>query len=420
MHLIYRKTCRVCGSPSLTKVIDIGEQHLQGSFIKPGKEQPPMRKISTELVRCNPMVDENACGLLQTVTSVPPEILYSAYWYRSGTNQTMRDHLKGIADDAVAMIEKSEARVLDIGCNDGTLLKNYPEKYLKFGVDPSDVAQEVKDDVTVIQDIFPSAELISILAGKKLDIITSIAMFYDLEDPSAFVRNIRDMLSDDGIWIFEMSYMPLMLEMNSYDTICHEHLEYYSFSVIENMLARNNMKIVKAGFNDINGGSIRCYATHENNFNYKSKNNIKSIKNIRQQEFDLELDTDKPYQNFQNRINKHKEELSSLLKNLKSEGKSIHLYGASTKGNTILQWCGIDHSIVDYAADRNPDKDGAKTIGTDIPIISEEKSRAMKPDYYLVLPWHFKKEFLEREKAMLDKGVGFIFPLPTIEIIRND
>ncbi|MBT5303800.1 MAG: class I SAM-dependent methyltransferase [Candidatus Scalindua sp.] len=420
MHLIYRKTCRVCGSLSLTKVIDIGEQHLQGSFIKPGKEQPPMRKISTELVRCNPMVDENACGLLQTVTSVPPEILYSAYWYRSGTNQTMRDHLKGIADDAVAMIEKSEARVLDIGCNDGTLLKNYPEKYLKFGVDPSDVAQEVKDDVTVIQDIFPSAELISILAGKKLDIITSIAMFYDLEDPSAFVRNIRDMLSDDGIWIFEMSYMPLMLEMNSYDTICHEHLEYYSFSVIENMLARNNMKIVKAGFNDINGGSIRCYATHENNFNYKSKNNIKSIKNIRQQEFDLELDTDKPYQNFQNRINKHKEELSSLLKNLKSEGKSIHLYGASTKGNTILQWCGIDHSIVDYAADRNPDKDGAKTIGTDIPIISEEKSRAMKPDYYLVLPWHFKKEFLEREKAMLDKGVGFIFPLPTIEIIRND
>lgn len=419
MHLTYRKTCRICGSAALTKVIDLGEQHLQGSFIKPGKELPPMRKISTELVRCNPLVDENACGLLQTVTSVPPEILYSAYWYRSGTNQTMRDHLKGIADDAMAMVEKSEARVLDIGCNDGTLLKNYPAGYIKFGVDPSDVAQEVNGDVTVVQDVFPSPELNSILGDEKLDVITSIAMFYDLEDPSAFVKDIKSALNEDGIWIFEMSYMPAMLEMNSYDTICHEHLEYYSFAVIENMLARNGMKIVKVSFNDINGGSIRCYATHENNFKYKSKNNIESIKDIRQKEFDLELDTDKPYKNFQNRINKHKEELSSLLKKLKSEGKSIHLYGASTKGNTILQWCGIDDSIVDYAADRNPDKDGAKTIGTDIPIISEEKSRAMNPDYYLVLPWHFKAEFLEREKEAINKGTGFIFPLPEIEIIKK-
>jgi SAM-dependent methyltransferase len=419
MHLTYRKTCRICGSSALTNVIDLGEQHLQGSFIKPGKEQPPMRKISTELARCNPMVDENACGLLQTVTSVPPEILYSAYWYRSGTNQTMRDHLKGIADDAVGMIEKNNARVLDIGCNDGTLLKYYPEGYAKFGVDPSDVAQEVDRDITVVQDIFPSAELSSILDGEKLDIITSIAMFYDLEDPSAFVRSVRDALSEEGVWIFEMSYMPSMLEMNSYDTICHEHLEYYSFAVIEKMLSRNGMKIVKVGFNDINGGSIRCYATHENNFKYKSRYNLEAIEEIRQQEFDLELDTDKPYKNFQERINKHKEELSSLLKNLKREGKSIHLYGASTKGNTILQWCGIDHSIVDYAADRNPDKDGAKTIGTDIPIISEEKSRAMNPDYYLVLPWHFKTEFLEREKDALDKGTGFIFPLPDIEIIKR-
>lgn len=420
MHLTYRKTCRICGSAALTKVIDLGEQYLQGSFIKPGKELPPMRKISTELVRCNPLVDENACGLLQTVTSVPPEILYSAYWYRSGTNQTMRDHLKGIADDAMAMVEKSEARVLDIGCNDGTLLKNYPAGYIKFGVDPSDVAQEVNGDITVVQDVFPSAELNSILGDEKLDVITSIAMFYDLEDPSAFVKDIKNALNEDGIWIFEMSYMPAMLEMNSYDTICHEHLEYYSFAVIENMLTRNDMKIVKVSFNDINGGSIRCYATHENNFKYKSKNNIESIKEIRQKEFDLELDTDKPYKNFQNRIDKHKEELSSLLKKLKSEGKSIHLYGASTKGNTILQWCDIDDSIVDYAADRNPDKDGAKTIGTNIPIISEEKSRAMNPDYYLVLPWHFKAEFLDREKEAINKGTGFIFPLPEIEIIKKE
>lgn len=419
MHLKYRKTCRICGSAALTKVIDLGEQYLQGSFLKPGKEQPPMRKISTELVRCNPMIDEKACGLLQTLTSVPPEILYSAYWYRSGTNQTMRDHLRGIANDAVTMVGKREAKVLDIGCNDGTLLKNYPEDYTKFGVDPSDVAQEVNGGIRVVQDIFPSAELTYILGDEKLDIITSIAMFYDLENPSDFVKNVKSVLDSSGIWIFEMSYMPSMLEMNSYDTICHEHLEYYSFAVIEYMLARNDMKIVKVRFNDINGGSIRCYATHQDNFKYKSRENLASIEDIRQKEFDLELDTDKPYENFQSRINKHRDDLSHLLKKLKSEGKSIHLYGASTKGNTILQWCGIDNSIIDFAADRNPDKDGAKTLGTDIPIVSEKKSRAMNPDYYLVLPWHFKAEFLEREKETINKGIGFIFPLPRIEIIQK-
>lgn len=419
MHLAYRKTCRICGSSALTKVIDLGEQYLQGSFIKPGKEMPPLRKISTELVRCNPMLDEKACGLLQTVTSVPPEILYSAYWYRSGTNQTMRDHLKGIAADAMGMVGDDHSRVLDIGCNDGTLLNNYPSTFEKFGVDPSDVAQEIEDGVTVVQDIFPSKELNAILDGKKLDIITSIAMFYDLEDPSAFVSSIKSSLDPEGIWIFEMSYMPTMLEMNSYDTICHEHLEYYSFAVIENMLARNEMKIVKVSFNDINGGSIRCYATHDKNFKYKTKQNTESVVDIRQKEFDLELDTDKPYENFQKRINEHKKDLYSLLKRLKDEGKTIHLYGASTKGNTILQWCGIDNTIVDFAADRNPDKDGATTIGSNISIISEEKSRAMKPDYYLVLPWHFKKEFLEREKVALDAGTGFIFPLPEIEVIKR-
>ena len=418
MHLTYRKTCRICGSSALTKVIDLGEQHLQGSFLKPGKEMPPMRKISTELVRCNPMVDENACGLLQTVTSVPPEILYSAYWYRSGTNKTMRDHLKGIADEASALICKESARVLDIGCNDGTLLQNYPKDYEKYGVDPSDLAQEVSGDIIVVQDLFPSSELSSLLSDKKLDIITSIAMFYDLEDPSAFVKNVREILNDEGLWVLEMSYMPSMLEMNSYDTICHEHLEYYSFAVIEKLLSKNGMKIVKVDFNDINGGSIRCYATHERNFKFKSRENLDKMEKVRQEEFDLELDTDKPYKNFQDRIDKHREDLSSLLKGLKREGKSIHVYGASTKGNTILQWCGIDASIIDYASDRNPDKDGAKTIGSEIPIIIEEKSRVMNPDYYLVLPWHFKNEFLEREKEMIDKGVGFIFPLPEIVIIK--
>ncbi|MDE3032524.1 MAG: class I SAM-dependent methyltransferase [Acidobacteriota bacterium] len=419
MHLVHRHTCRVCGSAALTPVIDLGPQYLQGSFFKPGKETPPLRRIPCTLVRCNPMLDEHACGLLQMAHSVPPEILYSAYWYRSGTNATMRNHLAGIAGEAAAMVGLAEATVLDIGCNDGTLLKGYPAGFAKFGVDPSDVAAEVGDDITVVQDLFPSVELAHRMGNRKADIVTSIAMFYDLEDPVAFASAIQDILAPDGIWILEMSYMPKMLAMNSYDTICHEHLEYYSLSVIEKILARADLKVVRLEQNDINGGSLRCYVAHRTCLTHKREAWQAEIRRMRQEEFDLELDTDRPYQSFQNRINVHRDQLLGLLKRLRNEGKRIHIYGASTKGNTILQWCSIDERIIECAADRNPDKFGARTLGTDIPIVSEAESRARKPDYYLVLPWHFQEEFLQREKDMLATGTGFIFPLPDIRIVQH-
>ncbi len=418
MHIKKRKTCRVCGSPALKKVIDLGPQYLQGSFVKQGKEMPSTRKISCSLVRCNPEEDENACGLLQMQHSVPPEILYAAYWYRSGTNDTMRNHLKDIAESSVSIINLKNPAVLDIGCNDGTLLGFYPRLYEKYGCDPSDVAQEIKH-ATVVQDVFPSARLKKILADRKLDIITSIAMFYDLESPVDFLKNVKALLSEKGIWVVEMSYMPRMLQLDSYDTICHEHLEYYSLAVLEKICSMSGMKIFRIEFNAINGGSIRCYATHQENSNYDDPEKFKRINEIRQKEFDLELDTDKPYVAFQQRITKLKDKLHALLMDLKKEGKRIHIYGASTKGNTILQWCNIDHTIIDYAAERNPDKFGAITLGTGIPIVSEEESRSMNPDYYLVLPWHFRNEFLDREKASLERGTGFIFPLPKIEVYKK-
>jgi len=352
--------------------------------------------------------------------SVPPEILYAAYWYRSGTNNTMKSHLQEIAASVMGIIPGSDSSVLDIGCNDGTLLKNYPANFKKYGVDPSDVAKEIDlPNTTVVTDIFPSNKLSNILKNDKIDIITSIAMFYDLESPVDFVKSIKRLLSDNGVWVFEMSYMPEMLQLDSYDTICHEHLEYYSLAVIEKILKRAGMRVFKISMNEINGGSIRCYATHEENALYYNTDDAKLIDEIRLSEFDLELDTDKPYVAFQERINKLGKELNELLRKLKSDGKKIHIYGASTKGNTILQWSDIDHTLIDFAAERNPDKYGAKTLGTNIPIISEAESRAMKPDYYLVLPWHFKKEFIEREKEAIDNGTGFIFPLPKLEIFSK-
>jgi SAM-dependent methyltransferase len=419
MHLRYRQSCRACGATSLRKVIDLGEQFIQGVFVKEGVQQPPMRRIPLELVRCDPTQDQNACGLLQTSVSVPPEILYSTYWYRSGTNQTMRTHLHGIAEEGVSLLDKSgrsDLRVLDIGCNDGTLLAAYPTATIKFGIDPSNATDAIGPDVTVIHDRFPSAELAA-KADVPFDLITSIAMFYDLEDPVGFVTAVKQLLRADGVWIFEMSYMPEMLRSTSYDTICHEHLEYYSLAVLEMLLARAEMRLFKVALNDINGGSIRCYATHAGNFQFRSDKDLNYIEEVRRKEFDMSLDTDRPYRDFQESAERHRESLTRLVKDLKRSGKRIHVYGASTKGNVILQFCGIDSSLIDFAADRNPDKYGARTLGTDIPIISEQESRALKPDFYLVLPWHFRKEFLERERATLERGTKFIFPLPEIEVV---
>jgi SAM-dependent methyltransferase len=417
MHLRYRQTCRSCGSSALSKVIDLGEQYIQGSFIKDGYETPPLRKIPLQLVRCDPTRDQAACGLLQTSLTVPPEILYSTYWYRSGTNRTMRDHLKGIADTAVHLMGSSIGRALDIGCNDGTLLACYPDSIKKFGIDPSNAVESIDGDIAVVRDRFPSPELTATTGDRSFDIITSIAMFYDLEDPIAFVRGVRDALATEGLWIFEMSYMPSMLRTNSYDTICHEHLEYYSLATIEFVLASAEMKLFGASLNEINGGSIRCYATHAANFKFKEQALADELSRLRRLEFDLALDTDKPYRDFQDKVDAHKSELTRLVKDLKRAGKRIHVYGASTKGNVILQFCGIDSTLIDFAADRNPDKWGAHTIGTDIPIISEDESRQMKPDYYLVLPWHFRAEFVERERTTMHQGTKFIFPLPNIEVI---
>lgn len=419
MHLTYRQSCRACGSKAIHKVIDLGDQFIQGVFIKPGEEDPPSRRIPLSLVRCDPTQDQNACGLLQTSVTVPPDILYSRYWYRSGTNRTMREHLAGIAREAVSLVSTHNAVVLDIGSNDGTLLRSYPSGFVKFGIDPSNAVENVGDGITVVRDLFPSEELTAELGERRFDAITSIAMLYDLEDPVAFVRGVRDVLAADGVWIFEMSYMPTMLAMNSYDTICHEHLEYYSLAVLEFILAQAEMKIFRVALNDINGGSIRCYATHTSNFALQRAEFAQGIAAMRRSEFDMALDTDEPYHEFQRKMELHRDELARLVKELKRSGKRIHVYGASTKGNTILQFCGIDNSLIDFAADRNPDKHGARTLGTEIPIISEEESRAMKPDFYLVLPWHFRNEFLEREAETIRGGTGMIFPLPEIQVIKH-
>ncbi len=410
MRNIYKQinNCRVCGSEKLKKIIDLKKQYIQGSFeINKNKKN---YKIPLELLLCK------KCSLVQTKYTVNPKELYKNYWYASGINFTMTNHLKNISKEMNILIKK-KIHILDIGCNDGTLLNFFPNNSIKVGIDPSSVTKNFKGkNIKILNDFFPSKKLIKNYRNKKFNLITSIAMFYDIQKPSDFVKNIKKLLDYEGVWIFELSYLLEMLKLNSYDTICHEHLEYYSLITLKYLMESCDMKIFKIKFNEINGGSIRCYVTHKDNKKYDKKRNLDFIKEKIKYEKKIQINTVQPYKNFYKRIIKLKKQLNKLLRNIKSKEKKIHIYGASTKGNTILQWHGINNKLIKYAADRNPIKWGANTIGSNIKIISEKHSKSLKPDYYLVLPWHFKKEFLKREKSFLNSGGKMIFPLPKIKI----
>ena len=418
-----RLTCRICGS-ELVDVMDLGDQCIAGAFRPPGGARIPEPRLPLQLVRCDPLSSPGACGLLQLRHTVPGPVLYSSYWYRSGINRTMTENLHEIARHAVGAVGGLEAGdlVLDVGCNDGTLLDGYasaPSEMTRLGMDPSDVTRyAIAKGYDVVNDFFTYESLAARFPGRRARVITSIAMFYDLEHPAEFVTDIARSLSDDGIWVSEFSYMPTMLETGSFDTVCHEHLEYYSLAVIERLFGDAGLELRRAELNDVNGGSIRLFAGHAGSGPLGPEDPA-ALDALRQREEALRLTTSEPYEAFARRALKTREDLLSLLRSLKDEGKTIHIYGASTKGNTTLQFAGIDRSLVDCAADRNPDKWGSETIGTHIPIVSEEESRSRAPDYYLVLPWHFLDEFLEREVEFFARGGKFIIPLPDVRVIAG-
>jgi SAM-dependent methyltransferase len=372
-------------------------------------------------VRCDPDQDENACGLVQMRHTVPPKVLYHKYYYQSGINQSMRDNLAGISALAESSISlHSGDLVLDIGCNDGTLLSSYKTQGLRLlGIDPSDVALMAREKgFRVVNDFFSARAFQTAYPTDKARVITSISMFYDLEDPHAFVADIAACLHEDGIWILEQSYLPTMLEMNSFDTICHEHLEYYSLAALERLFNDHNLEVLDVHLNDVNGGSFRLVVGHAGKHQIRPEWNER-VQNCRIHEFELALDTDAPYAVFRENIQKIRQDLQAFLKKAKAEKKIVHGYGASTKGSTTLQYCGITPDLVSAIADRNPRKWGQYTIGTHIKIISEEESRAAKPDYYLVLPWHFMAEFKTRETEFLKRGGQFVIPMPTVHFISQ-
>ena len=421
MKLKSRDSCRICGSKNLTSILNLGEQYFANYSPKSNDVVPFEEKIPLELVRCDKSIDPKSCGLVQLRHTTPPNLMYDRYFYRSGINQTMTNNLNEIAKQAISKIKLNPNDiVIDIGCNDGTLLQNYKELPIRsVGFDPAKnmVQFSKQTGATIITEFFSAEEFIKNYGSEKAKIITSIAMFYDLEDPNQFVDDISKILHPDGIWILELSYLPLMLSQNAFDTIVHEHLEYYHLDALEFLLSKFNLKVVDIQLNDINGGSFRVVVQHkEKSINNKSR---EYITELQEKEKNLNLSGNQPFDDFITKINNEKDKLVTFIKNEVSAGKTIHGYGASTKGNTLLQFYNLDKKFIQFIADRNPDKWGRRTIGTDISIISEEESHSMNPDYFLILPWHFINEFKEREKSHLKNGGKLLVALPEFKIIQT-
>jgi len=412
--------CRICGSKDLRSVLNLGEQYIASIFVDKDIPESLLKPYPLEIVRCQ---NKDGCGLVQLKHSISPDVLYANYGYRSGTNEIMRANLQDIVQNIEKMIELKDGDiVLDIGCNDGTLLEAYKSKRLhRLGIDPANnvTKSAVDKGFEIIDDYFSSEVFRKVLPNQKAKVITSIAMFYDLENPQKFVEDIKDTLSEDGLWVIELSYLPFMLQNNSFDTVCHEHLEYYSLRQMEWMFEKVGFKVQKVELNDINGGSFRLYVRNVG-FNEASKVDKETIERIHDHEEKMRLDSDVTYQKFNNSVSSIKDELQNLIYKLIKKDKKIFIYGASTKGNTILQYCNFDNTLIPKAADRNPDKWGKFTLGTNIPIISEEQARNEKPDYFLILPWHFLKSFLKRELDYLKQDGKFIVPLPKVRIIGKN
>lgn len=407
------KRCRICGEAKLTEVFSLGELALSGLFPRTIESDPPSGPLT--LVSC-----AGECGFVQLKHDYDREQFFQdSYGYCSGRNPAMVAHLRKSALEALAMARiNSGAVVIDIGSNDGTLLWALAGKGLElYGVDPiaGRFAGRYPQGTALSSEFFPGPDLRRKLQGKKARIITSFALIYSTPDPLAMAREVRSLLGPEGIWVFEQSYLPLMLRSAAYDSICHEHVGYFSLRTLCWLLRNAGMKVVKLQLNDVNGGSIQITAAPLESHWAQAPELEEEIR--REEEI---LSQRNSFSDFRRRVEKGRDELRALLERYRREGKRVSGVGASTKGNILLQYCELGPELISQIAEVSPEKYGHVTPGSHIPIVSEERDRDCSPDVRLILPWHFRSHFLEAERDFISRGGIVVFPLPVLEVIGEE
>ena len=401
--------CRLCKSSSLEEAINLGEQIITSRFPVYGDFSTPKTPIS--LCLCN------ECGLLQLYqTTFSSELYEYEYGYRSGISNTMREHLKKYQEEILSIVKLNDGdTIVDIGSNDSTMLQYYSNKYNRIGIDPTgNQFKEYYGDVDLLPTYFTYDNFQKKYSNKKCKIISSISMFYDLPDPVQFAKDIYNVLDEEGIWTCEQSYMPTMIKSNSIDTICHEHLEYYGLTQVKKIADMSDFNIIDVKFNDCNGGSFRVYFSKKSSLIYNE--NTILINTILKEEQNFGIQNIDIYKKFINNCENEVNKLKYFINETNKNNKKTYVYGASTKGNCLLQYAKLGENEMKYAVERNPKKIG-KMTNTGIEIISEEIMRESPPDFLLVLPWHFRKEIIERENTFLKNGGQLIFPFPNFEIV---
>jgi NDP-4-keto-2,6-dideoxyhexose 3-C-methyltransferase len=386
-----RTSCRACGAGSITHVLDLGIQYLPRFVKEPDQTLP---KAPLHLVRCA------ACGLLQLEHTVNPDLLYREFWYRSGINQTMREALGNLVANGIRYV--SEGRWLDIGANDGYLLSRVPISFHKTACEPAlNFRADLEEHADEAVMEYFSHEAVD---GKTFTMITSAAMFYDLDDPGHFLDSIRLSLEPGGFWINQLNDSPTMIKANAFDSICHEHLCYYDLWTLQGLYKRHGLTIVDLSFNDVNGGSARVTARRTADVMDGEPMSLLGVPKLGSAEVE----------GFAARTEAWRDVFGAMIEHLTG---AIWCYGASTKGSTLLQYLGSTVGLVTAVADRNPMKHGLKMVGTWHPIRSEAEFRETRPSYAIVLPWAFKSEFDERERTTRARGTKFIYPLPDISVV---
>ena len=409
--------CRVCGNTELTPCVDIGEQYLSSVFPENLDYRKSAVKYPLDLVMCRKQEDEKTCGLVQLGHRLDLSAMYDAYPYTSSTNSSMARILEDVAESGRALknLEPTDV-ILDIGGNDGTLLSFFRDDHFDLiNIDPAKNVASLLDspNYTTVNDFF-DAEAFSAVSKKKAKLIFSIAMFYHLDDPLKLARDAAACLDDEGVWIIQMAYLPAMIRTNMYDNIVHEHAGYYATVHMKWLMEQVGLEVFDVTENDVYGGSFRVFVKKKGCAKFPPTERLHALL---QKELDEGVFEQGTYQKFMQRIEKTRTDLQHFCEKIRAEGKSIWVYGASTKGNTILQYCGIGRESIVAAADSNPFKVGKYIVGSDIPIKDEVEMRAAKPDYLLALPYSFVDGFIKREAELMAQGTKFIVPLPEVRVI---
>jgi 2-polyprenyl-3-methyl-5-hydroxy-6-metoxy-1,4-benzoquinol methylase len=415
MNNVKIHSCRFCGNPSLIPVMDFGGQYLSSIFPKDLTYRNELTKQELDLVLCEKK--DNTCGVLQLGHSFDMTKMYEEYPFTSSTNSSMPKILRDVLDSALEYIDiTKDDLVLDIGGNDGTLLSFLQDKNCDLLC--IDAAQNVKpvfkSEKFKIVNTYFNEKTFKNATDKKAKLVFSIAMFYHLYDPIQFSKDVAACMADDGVWVVQMAYLPAMIKTNMYDNIVHEHVGYYATDHMRWVMEKAGLEIFDVTLNDVYGGSYRLFMKKKDCTKYPTTERYRKVLS---DEMELGIYAPKTYFDFMKRVEKTKTDLIELCKKIKAEGKKIWIYGASTKGNTILQYCGIGSDLIEAAADSNPFKFDKYIIGSDILIKNEEEMRAVKPDYLLALPYSFIDGFMKREQSLIDGGVKFIIPLPEVEIL---